>query len=301
MDIKISIVIPTYKRSDFLLRAIDSLLHQTYSNVEIIVIDDNVSNSEFRLLTEQKMEKYKDNKKIIYIKNKENLGGALARNVGIYKATGEFVTFLDDDDIYLPNKVENQLQYMIKNELDLSFTNVRIHNTNNKLVDFREHPYIKSFSNDELLKQHIMHHLTPTATYMFKREALISIGGFDDVKVGQEFMLMLKAIESNLKIGYLPVADIIQYIHPGERISIGQNKIEKEKELFDFKQKYMKQLTFRQRQYVKFRYHAVMTVVGKRSRKPLVSINHLVKAVISSPIDCIEEFLYFSKKLIKYK
>ncbi|MFC5465585.1 glycosyltransferase family 2 protein [Lederbergia graminis] len=301
MSKKVSIIVPTYKRSDFLIRAIDSLLNQNYNNIEIVVVDDNGNNSRYRYETEQKMEKFKNNRSVIFIKNKRNMGGALARNEGISRASGDYITFLDDDDIYLPEKVSLQLEFMIKNDLDLSFTNVSIYNINNKLIDFREHPYVKDFSKQELLIKHLMHHLTPTGTYMFKKEAINKIGRFDDVQVGQEFMLMLKAIEQDLKIGYLPVSKVIQYVHPGERISVGQNKLNKEIELFNLKKKYFKYLTFRQRQYIKFRHHAVMLVVGIRSGKYYVTIEHLLKAIITSPVDCILELVKHIKKINQHK
>ena len=289
MNYKVSVIIPTYKRSDFLQRAIDSVLNQSYDNIEIIVVDDNNPNSEYRFRTEEKMKKYVSFNNIIYIKNKRNMGGALARNEGLIKSSGDYITFLDDDDVYLPDKINSQINYMLANKLDMSFTDVRIHNMNDKLVDYREHSYVKSLSNQELLKQHIMHHLTPTDTYMFKRKSILDIGGFDDVQMGQEFMLMLKAIRSGLKTGYLPVAHVIQYIHDGERISVGENKINKEIELFNYKKKFFNLLSFRQRQYVKFRHHAVMMFVGKRSKKPAIALEHLIKAVLTSPIDCILE------------
>lgn len=301
MDEKVSVIIPTYKRSEFLQRAIDSVLNQTYSNIEVVVVDDNNPNSSYRLETEGKMTKYSNCSNVIYIKNNKNFGGALARNEGIFKASGDYITFLDDDDIYLPDKVSTQLKYMVENELDMSFTDARIHDMDDNLIDYREHSYIESFENKDLLKQHIMHHLTPTATYMFKFEAINKIGGFDDVKMGQEFMLMLKAIQSGIKIGYIPVAYVIQYIHDGERISVGQNKIKGEIELFNLKKKYFKELNFRQKQYIRFRHHVVMMVAGKRSNMPKVAVEHFVKAVFSSPLDCILETINYINKINKYR
>lgn len=298
---KVSVIIPTFKRSEYLQRAIDSILNQIYSNIEIVIVDDNNPNSNYRTETEKKMLKYIKCSNVIYIKNQGNLGGSLARNEGIFKASGDYITFLDDDDIYLPEKISVQVQYMVENGFDMSFTDVRSHTIDNKLIDYREHSYIKSFNNEELLKHHIMHHLTPTATYMFKRDAIIRIGGFDDVSMGQEFMLMLKTIENEMKIGYIPVSHVIEYIHDGERISIGENKIKSEVELFNFKKKYFRILSFRQRQYVKFRHHAVMAVVGKRSKKQRIAIIHLIKAFFTSPLDCILETINHVQKINKYK
>ncbi|MDX8344149.1 glycosyltransferase family 2 protein [Rossellomorea sp. YZS02] len=301
MNEKVSVIIPTYKRSEYLERAIESVLKQTYENIEIIVVDDNDPKSNYRIETARKMEKYRLNYKVKYIMNQKNLGGALARNEGIFQSTGDFVTFLDDDDIYLPEKVLLQVNFMLEKQFDLSFTDVRFHNNENVLVDYRDHHYVKENSNEELLKLHIMHHLTPTATYMFKRVALLNIGGFDDVKMGQEFMLMLKAIQQDLRIGYSPGAYVIQYIHDGERISIGENKIIKEVELFNLKKEYFSYFTPREQRYVKFRHHAVMMIVGKRSNKRMIMFKHFILSLLASPIDCIAETLNHIKKIQKYR
>lgn len=113
-------------------------------------------------------------------------------------------------------------------------------------------------------------------------------------------MLMLKSIKNNLKIGYIPVAYVIQYIHDGERISVGSNKLDKEIELYNFK-KVFHHLTLRQRQYVTFRHHAVMAVVGKRSNMYNVLIKHLLLAFLTSPLDCLLELLSHIRKIKKYR
>ena len=169
------------------------------------------------------------------------------------------------------------------------------------MVDYREHKYIKSLSNEDLLKWHIMYHLTPTATYMFRREALCAVEGFDDASMGQEFMLMLKCIERGLKIGYIPVALVVQYVHDGERISVGENKLRKEIELFNFKKGYFDYLEPRERQYVEFRHHAVMTVVAKRSGKQGVFLKHLLKAALVSPLYCILTVIDHIRKIRKHQ
>lgn len=301
LEYKVSVVIPTYKRSVFLERAISSVLNQTYQNIEIIVVDDNPPDSVYRSQTEDFMNQYVSEKKVTYIKNSRSLGGALARNEGIAIAKGEYVTFLDDDDIYLPDKIYNQVIYMIDHNIDFSFTDVRIHNQSEKLIDYREHTYVKSLSNEELLKKHIMHHLTPTGTYMFKKDVLVSLGGFEDVKMGQEFMLMLKAIRNNVNIGYFPEANIIQYIHDEERISVGSNKLNKEVELYLYKRNYFKHLNYREKQYVKYRHHAVMAIVGKRSGKYRLAFKHLIKAIVSAPTAGIKDFIAHKKKIKKYQ
>lgn len=297
MGLKISVIIPTYKRSKFLNRAVESVLGQSYDDVEVIVVDDNSEGTQYRIETEKCMLKYLNDNRVVYIKNPVNLGGGKARNAGIEAATGYYITFLDDDDIYLPKKVEVQVKHMIQFDLDLSFMDIRIHDSKDRLIDYRKHSYVKDTSNESLLKYHLMYHLTPTAGYMFKRTALLSVGGFADLKMSQEYMLMLECIKNEMKIGYVPEAYVIQYIHEGERISVGKNKFEGEHVLYEIKKMYFHLLSHRQIKYIKFRYHAVLLFAGIRSRRLDVAFINLLAAFFISPLDSFSE-LVRRKKLI---
>lgn len=105
-DIKVSVIIPTYKRSEAICRAVDSVLNQTLEEIEIIVVDDNGLGTDAGKETAKAMAKYKDNPHVIYVQHEKNKNGAAARNTGIQIAKGEYVSFLDDDDIYLPKRLE---------------------------------------------------------------------------------------------------------------------------------------------------------------------------------------------------
>ena len=94
----VSVIIPTYKRPDYLDRAIDSVLNQTYNNIEIIVVDDNNPNTEGRERTEKIMRRYENNPHVIYIKHEYNKNGSAARNTGFKASHGVYLAFLDDDD-----------------------------------------------------------------------------------------------------------------------------------------------------------------------------------------------------------
>ena len=109
MNPVVTVVIPTYKRPDRVVRAVDSALNQTIGNVEVIVVDDNGKTSEFAAKTEEVLKEYIKDKKIIYLQNEKNGGGSHARNNGLRIAKGEFITFLDDDDEIAPDKLEKQI------------------------------------------------------------------------------------------------------------------------------------------------------------------------------------------------
>ena len=86
-----SIVIPVYNVEKYLDECVNSILDQTYSNIEVIVVDDNDEKSEDRKNTEEIMTSYANNPKVKYIKHKVNMNGAAARNTGIKNSTGEIV------------------------------------------------------------------------------------------------------------------------------------------------------------------------------------------------------------------
>jgi glycosyltransferase involved in cell wall biosynthesis len=99
----ISVIIPTYNRSDLIFRAISSVIAQTYSNLEIMVVDDASQENIAEVI--QRI----DDCRLKYIRHPYNLGGSESRNTGIRAAIGEFIAFLDSDDVWLPNKLQSQL------------------------------------------------------------------------------------------------------------------------------------------------------------------------------------------------
>lgn len=111
----VSVIIPTYNRANYIDRAIRSVLNQTYQDFEIIVVDDNEPNSLSRDLLEEKMKKYEKISKIRYIQHEKNKNGAVARNTGIKVAKGEYITFLDDDDYFLPKRLEIMIKELENN------------------------------------------------------------------------------------------------------------------------------------------------------------------------------------------
>lgn len=107
---KVSVVIPSYKGSDNVCRSVDSVLNQTYENIEIIVVDDNGRGTEEQLKTEAVLKKYIDEGRVIYLTHEVNINGAAARNTGVRASSGEYIAFLDDDDEFRPHNIENHIK-----------------------------------------------------------------------------------------------------------------------------------------------------------------------------------------------
>ena len=106
---KISIIMPVHNNENYIKAAIDSVLNQTYTNFELLVIDDFSSDRSVAYA-----EDYSDSRIKIF-KLEANLGAAAARNIGLRNATGDYIAFLDSDDCWLPDKLEIQLERNRKN------------------------------------------------------------------------------------------------------------------------------------------------------------------------------------------
>ena len=127
---KISIIIPTYNREKLIYKSIESVLNQTYKNLELLVIEDGSNDN-----TKKEIYQLKDNR-IRYIKLRKNKGANYARNLGIIKSVGEYIAFLDSDDIYCFNKIEKQIKNIEKNKSNFDFCKVIIHINKSKEFNF---------------------------------------------------------------------------------------------------------------------------------------------------------------------
>jgi teichuronic acid biosynthesis glycosyltransferase TuaG len=105
--VDISVIIPTYNRKEKALRAIKSVLEQDIKKLEVLVIDDGSTDGTSEYLNEQGLP--------IKVISKENGGVSSARNLGIKSATGNYIAFLDSDDIWLPNKLNKQIKFFKDN------------------------------------------------------------------------------------------------------------------------------------------------------------------------------------------
>ncbi len=120
-NISVSVIIPTHKRTSMLSRAIDSVISQTVSPKEILVVDD-VSDQDTKVLID-KYSRYD----IRYICNTVGRGACSSRNLGAKEAHGDFIAFLDDDDEWLPEKLEEQLNEIKQQpKIDAVFTRISI-------------------------------------------------------------------------------------------------------------------------------------------------------------------------------
>ena len=126
----ISIIIPFYNQENYFDSCIESALTQTYTNTEIIVVNDG-SDKVFEDKLEKLQSKYPDKIKLL---TQENKGAGAARNLGIENSKGEYIAFLDSDDFWLPNKLEHQMNILKKNKIDFIHNSYLIVNDENRFI-----------------------------------------------------------------------------------------------------------------------------------------------------------------------
>jgi len=166
----VSVVIPTCNRPEFLPRAINSVLTQTYQDFEILVVDDGM-----KVRSEVVVVSFKD-PRIRYIKNEKSLGGGGTRNRGVSEARGEFIAFLDDDDEWVPQKLAVQMSKFSAASRTVGFCFSAVVNVYN---DREEITHVESgiFDFSQIALTRFKGFLT--STLVIRRTVFSEVGGFD--------------------------------------------------------------------------------------------------------------------------
>lgn len=288
-NLKVSVIVATYRRSDELKKALLSIVRQTYDNVEIILVDDN-ADEYWNGIVFQIYNEISNLKSIKLLVNESNRGSAISRNLGISKASGDYITFLDDDDLYLPEKIEKQLEDMLAKDADYGITNLALFNPNDQLIEIRNRDYISETSVEVLIKYHLMYHLTGTDCLMFRAKYLRDIGCFPPIDQGDEFYLMLNAILNKGIIAYSNHCFVKAYLHPAadNNLSNGQGKLNGENALFKKKKMYFSYLTNKEKRYVCGRHYAVISFTNLKMHKLLSAFFYGLLAIVISPVGMIQ-------------
>ena len=235
----VSIVIPTYNRVETVAEAIECLLKQTYSNIEIIIVNDNGEKfPEVTKKLEERLEPFflKLKERLKYIKLEKNSGGAVARNTGLKNASGKYISFLDDDEEYRKDKIEKQVEILENSENKVAFVGCNRY-FNEKIVSNKK----KYYETDNMLKTHIMnqHGIVETTVFMFRKDVVDEVNGFEVISIRQEYMLILKILEKGY-VGKYVEENLVRYKDTGESLTRSKN----EKKVADMRKVLDKRLSF---------------------------------------------------------
>ena len=180
IDGLVSIIMPSWNTGKFIAESIESVLAQTYKNWELLIVDDCSTDN-----TDEVVASFKDTR-IKYFKNEKNSGAALTRNRAMREAQGEWIAFLDSDDLWAPNKLEKQLRFMNDNGYVFSYHDfVKIDEESKPLNVYVTGPNV-------VTKQGMYNYGYPgclTFMYSAKAMGLIQI---KDIKKNNDYAILLK-------------------------------------------------------------------------------------------------------------
>lgn len=183
----VSAIITTHQRPLLLKRAIESVLSQTYKEIECIVVDDKSTDNTKDVCAAYPSVQY------IYIPPKESKGGNYARNKGIKASTGKYCAFLDDDDYWLPTKIEKQVELIEEKDCELVYCGIRIEDVQKEDTTFYDYLPNPSFEGDMQKKILLTCCCCTTSTMMISRDALFDVGLFDeDLSFWQDYELTIR-------------------------------------------------------------------------------------------------------------
>jgi glycosyltransferase involved in cell wall biosynthesis len=214
----ISVIIPTYKRPFTMLkRAIDSVINQSYSNLEIIIVDDSPNCDINRKEVESKINMIHDNR-VKYIQHDYNKGACEARNTGIRNAKGEYLAFLDDDDEWLPNKLELQIMKFTDQQVGLVYCDsysIFIKDSDNQSKYIRANR-VNGWVYEKLIFENF---IGSTSFVLIRSKVFDTCGLFNaNMKSAQDYEMWLR-ISKKYKVDYVDIPLVNYYIHEGERIT----------------------------------------------------------------------------------
>jgi glycosyltransferase involved in cell wall biosynthesis len=237
---KVSVIIPTYNRANFLANAVKSVQNQDYENIEIIIVDDKSTDNTKDVINSLKIEI----PNIFYYQNERSKGPSGARNTGMLRATGDYITFLDSDDIWLKNHLNKSIEILDQNpEIDVIFGNYEIfdfHNNRHLFNWFDQKKLLHSLNSiqisstvrilhDNLFKALIQENFFPLASSIIRRSMIKGIFFDESVMYSEDRDFAINLFKkSNASFALREDPVFIAYMHETNFCNIGDNRNRKE-------------------------------------------------------------------------
>lgn len=191
----ISVIIPCFNSEEYLVRAIESVLKQTYTDYEIILVNNNSSDNTINILNDYSV-KYP---KVLKVLHEYKKGAPATRNKGLYEAKGEWIQFLDADDELLTNKLENQIAVASNSRADIIVGNCYLYKRDKSKTDVK----IRDVETGNIWKGLLLSKLGITSANLWRRKAIVNAGGWNEIKSSsQEYDLLFRILKNNDKIDF---------------------------------------------------------------------------------------------------
>lgn len=213
IDGLVSIIMPSWNTGRFIGESIQSVLNQTYRNWELIIVDDCSTDN-----TDEVVASFQD-ERIRYFHNEHNSGAALTRNYALREVRGEWIAFLDSDDLWEPEKLEHQIKFMVDNGYNLSYTEY-------EKIDEASQPLNIYVSGPETVNKRKMYHYDYigqlTMMYSAKHFGLIQI---KDIKKNNDYAIRLQLFRQPETCAYLLRENLAKYRI--RKVSISHDKFKR--------------------------------------------------------------------------
>ena len=228
MNKLVSVLIPSYGGGQYLDRTVDSVLAQTYPYLEVIVVDDNGVGTENQKKTQAVIDAYKDEKRVIYICHEVNRNGSAARNTGFAHSKGDYICLLDDDDEFMPDKLERQVAALEQHpECGLTYCSREMY------VNEKRTGLMRALPSDDYLYDLLTHRRgISSGTLMVRREVWEQLNGFNESLRRHQDYEFTARVASVSKIWPLDFVGLKKYM-------LGRNKPGNFEKAFEHLKKYM--------------------------------------------------------------
>lgn len=214
MNPKISIITPCFNCEKFISETIESVLKQTYTNFEMIIVDDASTDKSFDIIKEYAL---KDSR-IKYFQNQQNSGAYYSRNFAIKNATGDYIAFLDSDDIWDESKIKTQIEFMENNNCDFSYTSYElIDEMSNSLYKFARVKKNLTYIDN------LFHNWPGCLTVMYNQNTIGKVYGQKKGN-GDDYDLFLKILKKSKKAMGLKIS-LAKYRKHSNSISYNRFKM----------------------------------------------------------------------------
>lgn len=178
----VSVIMPSYNTADFICRTIESVLAQTYENWELIIVDDHSTDE-----TDNVVAQYTD-PRIQYVKNETNSGAAISRNRALRMAKGRWIAFLDSDDLWMPEKLEQQIRFMEEGGYHFSYTAYREIDEQNKANG------VCVYGPKKITKGGMYRYCWPGCLTVMYDAHVVGLIQIEDIKKNNDYAMWLKVI-----------------------------------------------------------------------------------------------------------
>ncbi len=203
----ISVIIPCYNGEKFIRDAVESVFSQSYENWELIIIDDGSMDKSKDIITQ-----YTDDKRVKLIENEYNKGIPKTKNTGLSIAKGEYIAFLDQDDVWMRTKLESQLRFFEQDEdVGVVCTGMILTDENMKGMEI-----FRGFDDSdqkELLKNLYLNPINSSSLMMIRQECLYRLGTFDDGLIGWDDYELLMRLATRFVVKYVRKPLVKKLIH----------------------------------------------------------------------------------------